>query len=594
MKVDSKRLYAFPGELRCTAARNEMKQPTAAFRHHELFRCQHIGQGSGKQPRSVLVRRSRRRYFRLHGRMYRHDTFLFVAILAGLALSQDAENGAKWTTVTLNDPSIRDNDSDKAVAVGYEGTSFIVAVERTSPSSSSATPVLYKVTESGDLLWTLEAQGLRGTPFDIAVDQNQKAAYLVVSSAGVGSPYTVGHLVRYSGISGSIVDNDVRQTVSEEIVFTTDSVPGNTKLFGCALDPSNGDLYLTGGTSGSLYGESKGRSDVIVIRISSSGQVLATIQFGSVADEFGRAIDISTDSNTVAVAVQKVLETGGTESLLYRLDASTLVDAEGPQTLISYTATPLYTPTDVAISAPLLSEPGTVTTVVAGNALVIPDRKTDMFYHVFANIGDSESSVAVYVDGITDSKNNDYAVALDAGTDGNFYSIGYSSTGEGALSNSLTLVVISPTGETLYRSGQTPPPNTVSEESTAGMVSFTANSRINVAFVGSIRVGMVKRPSFGLVVSPADRIPVFKGFGSVVEGAEADSPSKPSSGGDGDKASGLGIMPIATGAVAGVLVLLVGVLAVVFFRRRQPRTTAYQDDRLNGIASPREQNSTLV
>lgn len=552
--------------------------------------------------------------------MYRPYLFLCISLFVRLAVAQDEEDDTTWTIVTLKDEGISAADSEKAVAIAYDGVSFIVAVERTSRNIASATPVLHKVTSSGNILWTFEAQALSGTPFDIAVNQSQGTAYLVVSSLGVDSPYTSGHVIRYSGISEPLVNGDVQQVVSEDIFFTADSIRGNTKLFGCALDALNGDLFVTGGTSASLYGASNGRSDVIVIRISSSGQVLATTQFGSVADEFGRAIDISADSTVVAVAVHKILENGGSESLLYRLDATTLSDSEGPQALLSYAATPLFTPTDVAISGPLVSEPGTMTTVISGSALTVPDRKNDMFFHVFAKIGESESNVAVYVDGVANRKNDDYAVGLKAGTDGNLYSIGYSSSSEESVATSLNLVVVSPTGATVYRRGGTPINNSVPEEAAVAMTLFINNSRINVAFVGCVRVGSAKRATLGLAVPPPGTIPVFKGFGSVVEGAEADSPSSqspntsPSS--DGDKKNGVGIIPIASGTVAGAVVLLLGCLAITFFRRRQgkPELRTHRDNGSKSIASPmrrndnaerppnpsstgmssREQNSTLV
>lgn len=528
--------------------------------------------------------------------MYLPYLFLCISLFVRLIVAQDAEDDTTWTTVTLEDASIGATDSDKAVAIAYEGSSFIVAVERKSPNTASATPVLYKVSSSGEVLWTFEAQALSGTPFDIAVNQNQGTAYLVLSSMGVDSPYTSGHIIRYSGISEAFVSTDVQNVVSEDIFFTTDSVLGNTKLFGCVLDPLNGDLFVTGGTSASLYGRSNGKSDVIVIRISSSGQVLATTQFGSVANEFGRAIDISADSTVVAVAVQKILENGGSESLLYRLDATTLSDSEGPQTLLSYAATPLFTPTDVAISGPLVSEPGTITTVITGSALTVPDRKADMFFHVFAKIGESESNVAVYVDGVADRKNYDYAIGLRAGTDGNLYSIGYSSSSEESLTSSLSLVVVSPTGETIYRHGGTPISNTVPEEAAMAMTLFSENSTIIVAFVGCVRLGMAKRATLGLAIPPPGKIPVFEGFGSVVEGAEAGSPSSPSPSSDRDRKSGLGIIPITTGTLAGVLVLLLGGLAITFFRKQQgrPVPATHLDDGSKSIASLNGINDTAI
>lgn len=522
--------------------------------------------------------------------MFHRLSYLCFAVLLHLASTQNSENGATWTSLILRDNSLGPNHSDKAVAIASGRNSFLVAVARTKAGSSGVIPVLYKVAEDGALSWVFQTQAIQGNPFDIAVDANLTSAFLIVSAAAANSPYTVAHVIKYSGLAGA-VPSALNTTVVEEVVFTTESVAGNTKLFGCVLDQDSGDLYVTGGTSASLYGDSKGRSDVIVLRLSPSGQVRATIQFGSEVDEFGRAIHIARGSTYVVVAVQKVKENGGTESLMYRLDRETLADTEGPQALISYEATPLYTPMDIATSGPLASEPETITTVVAGSALAIPDRKTDMFYHVFASVRDSRSNVAVYVDGVNENKRNDYAVAIDAGADGNFYSIGYSGPGNNETSNSVALVVISPTGETVYKSGKSPTAD-FPVQNAAGMASFVTTTQVKVVFIGNSQTGIVSRPTFGIVNAPKERISSFDGFGSEVEGAEADSPATTNTG--EDKVTKIGAIPIASGVIAGVVVVMIGGVAVALSKRRSSHADAPEQNAANSASHSRGQTGTLV
>lgn len=467
----------------------------------------------------------------------------------------------------MTDPHGTTGLSEKAIGVGRERYgSFIIAVDRSSSLSTASTPVLYKTNEEGSLLWTREVRVAKGTAFDAAVNSNLEAAYLVVSSpAGSDSPYANGHVVRISGISSAATPENVNYIVSEELIFSTNSSQGTTKLFGCALDRESGDLYITGGTSDSLYGQSSGKSDVIVVRISSTGLVLASTQLGTRDDEFGRAIAISTDSAVVAVAVQKIANDGGQDSIMYRLDADNLRVLDGPQSLLSYAATPIFIPNDITISGPTAGDPSTRTTVICGGALTVPDRRTDLFFHVYANISGSNSNVAVYVDGSEERRRDDFATAVRAGDDGNLYSIGYSSPSNPAESPTLILTVVSPTGKIVHNSGHDigaggnlQVPNS--------MALITEGDGTYVIFAGYTQQRSWRKPFFGTVFLQRGTIPPFEGFGSIVEEAGSNGPESHKQNEDRKHATKkvpiVAIIAGVAGGLAGLLFICLVVYAV--------------------------------
>lgn len=515
--------------------------------------------------------------------------FFTVFLLSQTFLLALAQDEARWKIITLADPNSTSGVSEKAVAVAQERNgAFVVAVERSSALSTTSTPLLYKTAGSGNLHWTVKSKK-RGTPFDIVLNPERDVAYLIVSSpAGSDSSYSNGHVIRFSGISALATAIDVSSFVHEEVLFSTSSKRGNTKLFACVLDRSSGDLLLTGGTSDSLYGPSKGGSDVVVIRISQSGKVLASTQLGTTDDEFGRAIGISADSSIVSVAVQRFISGGGVESLLYRLNAATLEDDEGPLLIDNYGSTPLFTPSDVAVTGPTFNENNTRTTVICGSSITVPVRKTDMFFHVFSKIEGSDSDVPVYIDGAKDEKRDDHAVAIRAAPDGNFYSIGYSSPSSPSDSVSLTLTVLSPTGEVLYRiahsgMGNTPEGNALYPTS---MVLTEAESEILVIVVGYAQHESEKKPILASVSIPKGMVPRFKGFGAIVKGAGTDTPGRSDEEEPGKNSSRATPIFSIVGGVAGLVALLfLGLIIYTALLRRRRRTSSNPSKNIDAVTS---------
>lgn len=485
----------------------------------------------------------------------------FMFLVSAINASNDSNT--LWSSIILQ--AGNRNFSEKAVGIAVlEKESFIVAVERTVKGSSLTIPVLYKVNLSGTVLWARIAETVRGTPHDLVVDRKRKIVYIVVSSQQPGAPpYTDGYIVRFRGLYESVNGENAHLAISEDKFLKTESGEGNTKLFGCALDKTTNDLYVTGGSTHNLYGTSQGRSDVIVVRIASSGIIMTTAQFGTAHDEFGTAIDVSTSSAVVAVSIYRTLESGGTESVLYHLHPKTLAVIDGPTTLMNYAAVPLFIPTGIVIGEAVSPELDAMFTVICGGALTIPDHKIDIFFHMYAKINGADANVAVYVDGDADQKKNDYAVALEAGTDGNIYSVGYSKQVDPSLSTNVVLVVISPSGEILYRNGGAK--DNGSEIVPSAMTLFSTNDGTRVAFVGHAQVGGTRKAIMGTAFPPVDEIPVFSGFKELAKGGGADSSQSRKNTKD---PTSIVLLTILVAMFLG-LILLLTLVALLLFRAHQ-------------------------
>ncbi|KAI0561439.1 hypothetical protein FGB62_82g050 [Gracilaria domingensis] len=418
----------------------------------------------------------------------------------------------------LKDPSRERAWSEAAVAVeNLQDGNSIVAVDRQQLPHSTSVPAIYKVSESGEVAWSTESKLVSGSPFAMVINEMFDIAYIVVFSSKSSSSEIQGHVLRFSGISSNGTSDDIASKVSEAVFFSTEATHGNTKLFDCAINSFNGDVYVTGGTSGSLYDESRGKGDVIVVRLASSGEVVKAVQFGSHEEEFGRAIDISADGAEVVVAAQRGLLGGGSEALVYRLNSESLDISEGPQMLGEQGATPLFTVNDIAIGPP--ARDGSVTTFMTGKALAIPDRDVDLFMHVFAVLKNDVSNVPVYVDGTSNGKGVDQGVSVRVSSDGNAYCIGSSEAVSGA--QEMLLLVISPTGQVILLTSRDEVNYiTESERPTDLSLKQESNGTI-VRFVGYAKDQNGTRATFGYAAPAIGTVKPFEGFGELVEEAAA-------------------------------------------------------------------------
>jgi hypothetical protein len=59
---------------------------------------------------------------------------------------------------------------------------------------------------------------------------------------------------------------------------------------------SNGDIYITGTTRGSMGSTPKGKDDCFILRLDSLGNQLVVVQFGTAADDMGLGITVGADS----------------------------------------------------------------------------------------------------------------------------------------------------------------------------------------------------------------------------------------------------------------------------------------------------------
>lgn len=487
-----------------------------------------------------------------------------------------SEGITKWFSQILQDGT--SNFSERAVSIAmFEEGTFIVAVERILSASVFTVPVLYKVTLSGTVLWARVTQGIMGTPHQLVVDRKRKIAYVTVSSTQLStSPHTGGFVIRFQGLSKPTNSEGAKLLISEEMFFSTDLRRGSSKLFACALDIDTGDIFVTGGATRNLYGISRGRSDVIALRIGASGIILASAQFGSEHEEFGRAIAISSNCSVIAVSVFTMLENGGSESALYRLHAKSLAVIDGPATLPNFGAIPFFAPADIAVSQSIQSGPASTVTVICGRALTVPDHRTDAFLHVYARVNEANTNIAVYVDGAVDQKKDDYAVAVEAGNDGNIYSIGYTEDGSSSAFTAIILVVISPLGEILYRSERKGRESDGNRSVPTAMIMFHMNDKSHIAYTGYALEGDNRKAIIGTASLPADIIPIFKGFGDIVKGAGVDPVPKPPK---NDDKSLLPILPIALAAVVGTFILLAGIVALLLLRAKRRTRSSRQNNR---------------
>lgn len=479
----------------------------------------------------------------------------------------------KWHSWILEDPSTKEVWSERAVAVeSLEDGDSIVVIDRQESQNSPSIPVLYKVRSSREVAWSIRSELVSGSPFGIAVNEMFDNAYVIVSSTRARGSESEVHVVRFSGISSNGNPETIQSRVKENLFYTEKTASGVIKLFGCAINSANGDVYITGGTSSSLYGESQGKGDIIVARLAASGELLTAVQFGTANDEFGRAIDINDDGTEVVIAVNRNLDDGGSEALMYRLDPTTLEVNEGPQMLVNYGAKPLFTVNDIAIGRPAADR--SVTTFMTGKALVIPDRDVDVFVHIFAVLPKDYSEVPIYVDGESNGKGMDQGVSIRVGLDGNAYCIGSSESVDGARQS--ILLVVSPTGRTLLLTGREDGSNMTQLERPTAVSLIEEDGRPTVRYVGYINGLNGSKASFGSVKPARGAITPFEGFGEIVEEAAAGNPEGGTTTNDSDKDhirlnknTVIIIASTAVGALAGAGIVAMVVIAYKSSRRGQ-------------------------
>lgn len=181
------------------------------------------------------------------------------------------------------------------------------------------------------------------------------------------------------------------------------------------------------------------------------------------------------------------------------------------------------------------------------------------------------------MDGASDDKLNDYGIAVEAGSDGNGYIVGYSlaprSTGADFVQQPV-LIVLSPTGKSLLRHtidiGSLPFQRVTSMQ----LVESSDSSKSVYVFGESKDRDSALAPS-KLSISgaeiPADRIPIFAGFDDAITAAGAANPVDDEEAGTQDPKSSFPMGPVAGGVIG---LIAIGLVAGVFVAVKISKATA--------------------
>lgn len=494
-------------------------------------------------------------------------SFLFfsVSLLHPLVLATDTI----WFFSFIDSSSVVKNVSEKPVGIAFvDEHSLLIVAERRFANGSRPIPIIYNTNKLGNVTWDRQISVMDSTLYDMAIDKKASIAYLLLSSnPSNSSTYSEGALLSLS---------DLGRSSKQNILFKTNSPDGNTKFFSCKVDDARGDIYITGGTNANLYNNSEGLSDAIVVRISSNGVILASSQFGTKNNEFGRSLAVSSDSSLLAVSIQQETISGGYISAIYLLNAISLQVVHGPSFVNSYSIIPKFLVSDTAISIPASNDPRVITMVECGKCLTVPDRGSDVYLNIVSILKEDDTisnsapldSSTVYLDGAEEAKRDDFATSVQIGSDGNIYAIGYTSSNEDNNPSSVSLLILSPTGKTLYRTEKVMHKASISKIIPVSAQLFDEDGIIRIVFTGTGSRGGKQRIVVGYLIPPKAEIPKFEGFGELAEEAGTDeNPVNDKQ--EESPSSGPNLIIISTIAIGcAVIVLFVIMICTIMLRRR--------------------------
>lgn len=496
--------------------------------------------------------------------------FILLPILATYLQCIVEANESVWSSQILRDPQVDIRGSEEAHAIVTDAFgNFYVALQASGPGSNITVPAIYKTDSSGTFLWAKYSKHTRGMVFDIAIDGNTESAYLVAAVTkftGVGAKRvrktTSAHVVKFTNVISSNDMEAASKEVVESSFFVSKLDYGVTKLFACTANGRNGDLYLIGATSHSLYSKSKGKGDVIVVRLSSTGEVKASTQIGSALDDIGRAIAISADGTVVTIATRTTTSSQrGSISEIYRLAADDLRIVDGPHQPAKQGRATIFNPRSIAIANPSEKIGPSIVTFVAGSALIRQHQRNDDYVHIYADLPKRTHNVMVSFDGALDKAGIDQFVSVKIGADGNAYCFGYTDY-QNPSSRRLHFIVISPTGKQLYREEHSSLDAAASDEKPCGLVLVDGGEDITMVYVGYSTKGISSKAKIGFVTPPSSKISTFQGFGNNV--VPTGQPGEKS---DDDKGSSVPIVAIGAGIGAGAFVLVALVAGIILFKR---------------------------
>ncbi len=181
-------------------------------------------------------------------------------------------------------------DQSVSVAVDSSGNTYISGVtggDLDGTNAGSADAFLTKFDASGNVLWTRQ---IGTAKFDgcraVAVDS---AGYIYISggtSGSLGGTYAGAgdtYLTKFDPSGNVLWSRQIGTTKSDE-------------SFGVAVDGSS-NVYITGTTSGSLGGANEGEDDIYLTKFDSSGNVVWTQQIGTEDDDFAQSVTVDSSGN---------------------------------------------------------------------------------------------------------------------------------------------------------------------------------------------------------------------------------------------------------------------------------------------------------
>ena len=185
-------------------------------------------------------------------------------------------------------------DEGLAVGVDASGNSYIAGITTGSLGATANAggddAFLIKYDSSGKMVWGKQFGGSGDDDaMGLAVDSSGNAFITGGTSSGLGGHSNAGKfdvfLAKYTS-SGS------RSWLTQ--FGTSADEEGN----GVALDGS-GNAYVTGYATGSLAGTNAGKQDAFVAKVDANGSRGWTSQFGTSADDAGKAVAVDASGNVV-------------------------------------------------------------------------------------------------------------------------------------------------------------------------------------------------------------------------------------------------------------------------------------------------------
>lgn len=186
------------------------------------------------------------------------------------------------------------NEQATSVAADHSGNSYVTGSTNgnlAGPNLGGYDGFLGKYDSAGNLLWMRQI-GTAGYDSGnaIAVDSTGSLYVTGVTNGGITLPSGSGGdvLVAKFSSGGDLIWS--RQ-------FGSSTLDSGASI---AID-SSGDLFITGSTYGNIGGPNLGRSDVFISKLTSTGAVLWSRQYGTQEDDYGKSVALDKSGNPLVL-----------------------------------------------------------------------------------------------------------------------------------------------------------------------------------------------------------------------------------------------------------------------------------------------------